>query len=144
MAISENKAVARRYLEQAWGRGELGTIDALCAPTMSVFVHGRPKGIHGTRVVKELVTSVRAIFPDLSLEVQQEVAEEETVVVRWRSTGTQRGEFTKGIPPTGERVSWSGVSIFRIVDGKIQEERVEEDLLDLQEQIGVIEKAEPG
>jgi hypothetical protein len=40
--------------------------------------------------------------------------------VRWTSQGSQRGEF-RGLPPTGNQVPNSGISVFRIPDGKVEE-----------------------
>jgi predicted ester cyclase len=59
------------------------------------------------------------------------------VVARWRSIGTHRGSF-QGIPPTGKPLMMTGITVFRIEDGKIIEEWSESDVLGLPQQMGAI------
>jgi ketosteroid isomerase-like protein len=68
----------------------------------------------------------------------------QTEVTRWTITGTHEGELT-GIPPTGRRISITGISIARIANGKIIESWNNWDALGLMQQLGVVstETAEP-
>jgi predicted ester cyclase len=65
------------------------------------------------------------------------VAEGEYVVTRWTASGTHEGDL-EGIPPTGRSTTTSGISVTRIVDGKIVEDRTEWDALGLMTQLGAI------
>jgi steroid delta-isomerase-like uncharacterized protein len=65
------------------------------------------------------------------------IAEGEKVVARWTCRGTHRGHFP-GLPATGKTVQWSGMTIYRIVDGKVVEEKGEENVLGLLRQLGVL------
>ena len=58
-------------------------------------------------------------------------------VVRWTIRGTHTGELM-GIPPTGKQVAWTGITIYRLADGKIVEEKGEEDALGFLQQLGVV------
>ena len=79
---------------------------------------------------------------DLSCTVEEQVAEGEKVVSRWRLCGTHRGEFF-GVAPTGNRVEFTGIQIDSFEEsGKIVEERAEFDLLGAMRQMGAI--PEPG
>lgn len=60
-------------------------------------------------------------FPDLQATIDEMIAEGEKVMVRWTQSATHIGEFV-GIPSTGKRLTWSGINIFRVVDGKIAED----------------------
>ena len=74
-------------------------------------------------------------FPDLHLEVQDTVADEEMNPQRILFTGTHTGPF-RGLPPTGRKVRFSGLEISRIVDGKAAEHWVQMDTLTMFEQLG--------
>ena len=67
-------------------------------------------------------------FSDLKRPVDALVAEGDKVVARWTSTGTHDGPF-QGIPPTGKTVTTTGITIFRLEDGKIVEEWSESDMI---------------
>lgn len=74
-------------------------------------------------------------FPDLKRPVEDLVAEGDKVVARWTSVGTHQGDFM-GIPPTGKTVTTSGITIFRLENGKIVEEWSESDMLGMLQQVG--------
>jgi steroid delta-isomerase-like uncharacterized protein len=76
-------------------------------------------------------------FPDLERPVDDMVAEGDKVIARWTSIRTQAGYF-QGIPPTGKRVSMSGMTIFRLDNGKIVEEWSVSDMLGLLTELGAI------
>jgi steroid delta-isomerase-like uncharacterized protein len=93
--------------------------------------------IYGPEAFKQLLMGARSAVPDAAIEFLDEIAEGDKVVVRWTVHGTHQGVFL-GIPPTGKQVTWSGITIYRITDGKVVEERGEEDALGLMQQLGVI------
>jgi len=68
---------------------------------------------------------------------QEQIAEADKVVTRWSVCGTHRGELL-GVPPTGRPLSWTGITIHRLVGGRVMEERGEEDALGLMRQTGVM------
>ena len=76
-------------------------------------------------------------FPDLERQIEDLLAEGDKVVARWTARGTNLGEFN-GMPPTGKFATSSGITIFRIADGRIVEEWSENDLLGLLQQLGAI------
>jgi steroid delta-isomerase-like uncharacterized protein len=83
-----------------------------------------------------------AAFPDLERTIEDLVAEGDKVVARWTAKGTHTGDF-QGIPPTGRVATSSGITIFRIVDGRIVEEWSESDMLGLLQQVGAIPSGAP-
>jgi steroid delta-isomerase-like uncharacterized protein len=86
---------------------------------------------------KEVLAGVRAGLPDIKIEVGDVIAEGDIVVAPWTMSGTHLGELM-GIPPSGKAVRWDGITIYRIEDGKVVDERGEEDGLGLLRQIGAI------
>jgi predicted ester cyclase len=76
-------------------------------------------------------------FSDLHFTVEDMVAEGDKVVYRYSVRGTHKGSFM-GIAPTGEQFAVTGIHIYRVADGKLQEEWENWDMLGLMRQLGVI------
>jgi predicted ester cyclase len=78
----------------------------------------------------------RAAFPDLEMTIEKEVAEGDLVTVMWRGRGTNTGSGN-GLNATGKKADGRGISIFRVVNGKIQEEWTEYSGLLILRQLGL-------
>jgi steroid delta-isomerase-like uncharacterized protein len=76
-------------------------------------------------------------FPDLNRPVDDLIASQDIVVARWRAEGTHSGEF-QGLPPTGRFASITGITIFRLRNGRIVEEWGQSDMLGLLQQLGAL------
>lgn len=136
MPTEENKALARRWMDEVWCKGNLDAIDELIA-TNFVF-NWAPPGVTSDREgYKQTVTMQFTGFPDLHCTIDDLVAEGDKVVIRWTGNSTHKGEFM-GIAPTGKKMKMTGISIIRIVGGKIAEEWTEMDQLGIMQQLGVI------
>jgi len=132
MSLDTNKHIARRIVEDGWNRGDRATIETLYAA--DVINPGLPSGREALLHAQD---ATRAAFPDCQWAIDALIAEVDTVVVRWTAVGTHRGDLL-GIPPTRTKVTIAGVTIFRIVDGLVQEWwRVADDLGMLQ-QLGLL------
>lgn len=118
MTVAENKGAARFYVEQVLNQGDIATVDAVFAP--DIQFHYPLGDLNGTVAVKEYVAAVRTAFPDITFTVYDLIGEGDTVAARWSLVGTQTGEF-RGEPPTGNKVSLPGNTVFHCVDGKIKE-----------------------
>ncbi len=136
MSIEENKDIARRFL-QVWGQASLATVDELAAADLVVSypLFGGPS--LGPEAFKQHLIRAHQAVPDCEMDILEEIAEGDRVAVRWRTRGTHRGVFL-GIPPTGKPLTWTGMTMYRIADGKVLEERGEEDALGLMQQLGVM------
>ena len=141
MKLEKNKAIARRF-SQVWGTGDLEIVDELASPELTVRFPVFPHGIKGIPAFKEMLTRLRSAFVNADIQIEDEIAEGDKVVLRWSFSATHQGEFTPGIRPTGKRLKWTGISIYRIVDGKVVEERGEENYLGILRQLGLISKSQ--
>ena len=136
MPTEENKALASRWMDEVWCKGNLDAVDELIA-TNFVF-NWAPPGVTSDRDgYKQTVTMQFTAFPDLHCTIDDLVAEGDKVVIRWTGNSTHKGEFM-GIAPTGKKMKMTGISIIRIVGGKIVEEWTEMDQLGIMQQLGVI------
>jgi steroid delta-isomerase-like uncharacterized protein len=140
MATDENKEIARRFA-QVWNKGGTEIIDELAAPDLVVSYPLLPEDLHGPEAFKQCIVALYNAFPDLGLRIDDLIAEGDKVAGRWTIWGTHQGDLP-GLPATGKRAEWTGITIYRIVDGKVVEERGEEDALGALQQLGVIPTAE--
>jgi len=131
----QNKALARRWFEDLFSRGDLDAAnEILRADFIDHLTHEDERGLEE---LKHYVTIYRAAFPDIQDTIEDIVAEGDKVVIRWMSRGTHQGEFM-GIPPTGRRVTFTGMRLFRIAENKIAESWVNIDERGLQDQLGTV------
>ena len=137
MGLQENKAIARRF-SQVWAAADLEILDELASPDIVVSFPVLPKPIKGIAAFKAMLTRLRSAFVDGDITIEDEIAEGDKVMLRWRFAATHEGEFPPGVLPTRKRLTWTGISIYRIADGKVEEERGEEDYLTILRQLGLI------
>jgi len=136
MSIEENKAIARQFI-RVWDTDDPSILDDLAAPDIRVSYPILPGPIQGASAFKKVLAGVRAGLPDIKIEIGDVIAEGDFVVAPWTMSGTHLGELM-GIPPSGKAVRWDGITIYRIEDGKVVDERGEENGLGLLRQIGAI------
>src|SRR5215207_3996021 len=137
MSVEENKALARRVLEEMFNKGNLDVADELLAPDYVDHDPAMPEDIHGPEGFKEYVGAYRSAFSDLHVEIEDQIAEGDKVVTRWTGTGTHDGELA-GIPPTSNRVRFPGMEIVRISEGKLVEGWEGYDMMNLMRELGVM------
>ena len=123
MLTEENKAIARRTIEELWNKGNMAIADELLAAN---FVNHDPCGTPETvnlEAYKQDIIDFRTDFPDFHVTIEEMIAEGDKVVIRWTCTGTHKGKSGAfDIAPTGKSVTIEGVTIDHIASGKILEE----------------------
>src|SRR5919197_1783475 len=126
MSTEENKAIVRRFLEELVSTGNPALADELLASNYALHFGGNPP-MDG-QGFRQFLGMFRAAFPDLRVTVEDEIAEGDKVATRFTWRGTHRGPF-QGIAPTGKHVTGSGIAIYRVTNGQIAEDVVQEDTL---------------
>ena len=137
MSTEENKALARRVIEEMFNKGNLDVADELIAPDYVDHDPAMPEDVRGPEGLKEYVSAYRSAFSDLHVEIEEQLAEGELVATRWTGTGTHDGELA-GIPPTGNWVTLPGMEIVRISGGKLVEGWEGYDSMTMMRQLGVV------
>ena len=131
----ENKALVRRYIEEACNRGNLEIIDEVLSPDYVTRGFVRPAGLSAQESYKQGVARTRAAFPDLHVSFEDMAAEGDLVAYHTTWRGTHLGPW-RGIPPTGRKVEWKVTCFRRVVEGKVVEGWGAYDWLSVLEQIG--------
>ena len=120
MSTEANKALVRRFYDHVTNGRNLAALDDLLAPNFEGFkVEGTEHG-QSREEFKHMMTMVFEAFPDRQQIIHDWIVEDNKVVTRWTIQGTHQGEYA-GIAPTGRQVTFTGMDIFRLVDGKIVE-----------------------
>jgi len=135
VAAAENKALIRRFYEEAWDSGNLDVCDEVFADDYVRHDLRAAPAAPGPEGQKQIAGAFRAAFPDLRFTVEALIAEDDFVVGKWTATGTHRGRWA-AVEPTGKAATLAGVNVFRFEDGKVAEIWNYRDDLGLLEQIG--------
>ena len=114
-----NKAIAMRVFDEIFNQGKFEVADEIYAPDFQN--HGLYRSVD-LKIDQEAVHAEKKAFPDLRMSVEQMLAEGDKVAVLWTFRGTHTGSGYEGLPATGTRVELRGITIWRIVNGRIVEE----------------------
>ena len=132
----ENIKIVRRWFQEVWNKGQIETVHELLAPgAIARGQSGSNSELRGPDEFAAFVRTIRGAFPDIKVTVEDVFAAGDRVALRWSGTMTHTGD-TLGLPATGKTVHSTGITIARIVEGKIVEGWDNWDQLGMLEQIG--------
>ncbi|CAN5198684.1 hypothetical protein BH23GEM4_BH23GEM4_19420 [soil metagenome] len=134
MGKQDNIAAQKRF-GGAINSGDLEAIREVVAPGVVDHDPAANQG-PGPQGFIDFFRSFRKAFPDLKVEVEQMVADEDNVALAYTVTGTHRGDF-HGVPATGKKMEARGVQIARFENGKMVERWGSSDELGMLKQLGV-------
>jgi steroid delta-isomerase-like uncharacterized protein len=136
MTIEDNKTLIRRHFEEIWNQYRLDVVEEIVSPDYDSHypIPGQPEGIAGFIYA---VRTIRDAFPDMVITIEDMIAEGDKVVTRLTARGTHLGSLGD-IAPTGRQATWTGMRMFRIVDGKIAEHWANWDDVSLGRQLGIL------
>jgi steroid delta-isomerase-like uncharacterized protein len=134
-----NQAIARRYYYEIMNGANYSVIDKLM--TRDFVFHAppiRPLELEG---FQQLISCFHKAFPDVYYNLETLIGEENKVAVKWTAYATHLGpiQTVKGkCDPTGKKVAITGVTWFHLHNNKIQRIYVNEDVIGLLFQLGVL------
>jgi predicted ester cyclase len=137
MSTEHNKEIVRRFITEALSGRNVGLADEVLAPDYVNRMTGA-----GLAAFKGMLTGMSTALSDVRFEIDDLVAEGDSVVARWKMEATHTGSLM-GETPTGKRVSSRGLTYYRLVNGQI----VEDDPMsspDLLQALGIQMPALPG
>jgi ketosteroid isomerase-like protein len=112
------------------------TIDELVEPDATVRTP-LPTDATGPEVLKQVWAVLLAGLPDLQLNVEDLIGEDDKVVARIVVTGTHLGSYM-GVEPTGKSIAYDEIFIFRFADGRVVETWGVVDVLAQMRQLGLV------
>ena len=116
MSTEHNKEIVRRFVTEALSGRNLGLADEVLAPNYVNRMTGADLA-----AFKGMLTGMSTALSDVRFEIDDLVAEGDSVVARWKMEATHTGSLM-GETPTGKRVSSRGLTYYRLVNGQIVED----------------------
>jgi steroid delta-isomerase-like uncharacterized protein len=138
--VADNKEIVRRLAEEPWS-GNWDVVGELASPEYVGHEPTQPEPTRGPTGIREFVQGYLAAFPDGRVTIDHQFGEDEYVASRWTGRGTHQGELM-GIPPTGRQVTVTGITLSRVVGGKVVEEWTNWDTLGMLQQLGAVPAGE--
>jgi steroid delta-isomerase-like uncharacterized protein len=131
-----NLNVVQRFYS-AYNNKDAKILDELIADDYVDHGHQPPgQGVQGARSDQR---EIAGAFQDARFDIDEMIAADDRVVVRWTLHATHTGPFA-GLPPTQKKITVGGISLYRLRDGKITETRNQADLFGMFTQLGAIGK----
>jgi len=109
-----NKQKARMFVEAVLNEGRIELIDELVAVDYVGDIRCHEQTVIGRAELRRLVIAHRRTYPDLYIKIEDEIAEQDRVVLRWRATATTPRTGGTG----GSRCCWTGISVIRLLAGR--------------------------
>lgn len=131
--MANNKDVIEQFSKSLWNDRDLTVIDRVFSPHAKI--HSPMRTIQGVDSMREIVEKWLTAFPDLTIQWDEFIEEDDKVMSRWTATGTHLGGFfdTK---PTFKEVFFSGVIIYHLKNQKIEDYRSLVDMHAILSQLG--------
>lgn len=141
MSIEENKSLIRHIVEEALNNGHLEIADEYFGSDYVVHIPSREDLPEGPNAFKRAIGLWRSAFADWHMTIEDLVAEGDLVANRFTTTGTHTGPLL-GFAPTGRRMVVRGQELHRLVNGKVVESWICDDIPGILAQLGLLTRAD--
>lgn len=135
MSAEERKAMVRRIIDEAMGKGNLAIVDQIMPPNY-IFHSADGTQPSGLVAFKQYLAMARGAFSDTRYNVEAIACDGDILAVRFTFVGTNTGSL-RGMPPTGKKVAIQEAVFYRFEGDKPVEEWQFINQLALFQQLGV-------
>jgi len=130
----QNRALVEKFIG-TWNAEEYEMNDEYLAPQFKLYLPSNEEEPMAMEAYEEWFGRLFQNFPDLRFNIIESFATVDKVCIRWELEATKPGADPAD-PDPGNLLSMSAIEIYTVKEGKIVEERAEEDALGLQLQLG--------
>ncbi|GGJ21601.1 ester cyclase [Deinococcus roseus] len=116
----QRRLTSRRYFDDLMNAARTEVIPEIFTEDVRLVLPARPQPIQGHEGLEVFATQLRAVFPDLRFQVDDEVVENHRVFTLWSLAGTHQGPFL-GIPASGRVIQDAGIDLFVFEGERIRE-----------------------
>ncbi len=134
-----NEEIVRRLYREVWNGENPEAAEELIGEAYEMHERDLPDRDAGPAKYRGLVEMTRDIFPDMTFVIEDLIAVDDRVAVRWTMRGTHEGA-AYGMEPTGRAVEMTGIEINRLADGRLVETWTQSDQLGMMAQIGALDQ----
>jgi len=139
MTTNNQDVVLRLWYQELWDNWNIAVADELLTDDYRLHAPGVSVPLD-RETTKHVVAMYGNSFPDLKHTVDEVIADDDTLAVRWTVRGTHRGEF-QGIPASGKSITLSGITVHHLVGARVRETWLVYDNIELLQQIGAVPAA---
>jgi steroid delta-isomerase-like uncharacterized protein len=139
MTTNNQDVVLRLWYQELWDNWNIAVADELLTDDYRLHAPGVSVPLD-RETTKHVVAMYGNSFPDLKHTVDEVIADDDTLAVRWTVRGTHRGEF-QGIPASGKSIKLSGITVHHLVGARVRETWLVYDNIELLQQIGAVPAA---
>jgi predicted ester cyclase len=133
--MSENhRQLVHRWFDEVWNQGKRETIDELLGP--ECVTHDGSVTVKGPQSCHQFFDRMQSGFSRIHIDCNEFLSEGDMCCVRWLATMSHTGDLP-GLTSTGKEIRVTGISVFRIVDGRFEEAWQNWDMLGMVEQLGL-------
>lgn len=132
----KNKALTVRILEEVFSRGNLDLLASVISD--KIVIHDTDKELVGLTQLRQGILALRNAFPDLQYKIEDLLSDGDKVIARCKGTGSHQGVF-RNIPPTGKKMLYTVIFIWRFAEGKLAEHWSVSDVYGMLQQLEVIQ-----
>lgn len=130
--ITANKALVRRYVEEVLSANRLDKLDELLGQDFTDSTPGALARVTGPDIIRAAQARIRALFPTVEYQIEDLVAEGDRVVARYTvQAATKASEESPS-----QTIKITGITVFRVAEGKIREVWIINDQMELYRQLG--------
>ena len=135
ITVDELKVLSLLFDDEVWNKHNFAIVTEMLDPD---FVENNPVTfIPGPASFKEYAARFLQAFPDTAYVVEDIFGYGDKVAKRWTVSATHRGSLF-GEQPTGKKITFNGLGIYRFVGGRLAESWVSFDQFDLRKQLGIV------
>ncbi len=131
-----NKALIHEIIDTAFNEGDFTKVPEWFVPHYVAHVPGVPGLPDGPEAFTLVISMWRAAFDDLHMTIEELLAEDDRVANRFTTRGTHTGDLF-GVPATGNTIEIASQEVHRIVDGRVTESWVCNDVPYIFQQLGI-------
>ena len=147
MTAADNKALVQRAYLDGMNKNDMGVIREVFAPGYINYFPAGQGELHGIDEFVEALSSFLGAFSDLVFTVDDVLAEDDKVALRWSAVGVHTGDYagippTTIVPPTGRTIHISATDIYQVADGQVIAEWNSLDGFDVLRQMGALPHAD--
>jgi len=131
----KNKALTIRILQEVFSKGNLEPLASVISE--KIVIHDTDKELVGLTQLRQGILALRVAFPDLQYKIEDLLCDGDKVIARCKGTGSHQGVF-RNIAPTGKKMSYTVIFIWRFLDDKLAEHWSVSDVYGMLQQLGAI------
>lgn len=138
--VAEPVAIFRRFVDETVNGRDLSTIERVFDAEVVIELPITSGQVQGRQHVEQAVARMRAAFPDLHVQLNESIGDDEQLWAMGTVEGTNTGPLM-GHAPTGQRARWQVMHRLRVRDARIVEWRAVFDRMALLQQLGLTRAA---